>query len=59
MRLATCRSAFTGIAQKDLGTIILYRGVGNIAAIKAERWRLFSDLSRRGSARRCAWGTST
>ncbi len=47
MRLATCRNAFAGIPQKDLGAIMLYSRESNVTPINTERRRLFRDKRRR------------
>src|SRR5436189_6468746 len=61
MRLATWRSAFAGILQKDLGVIVLNRGVGNKSPVETQRRRFFGNHCRNGGlccGCRCARGLS-
>src|SRR6267143_5296076 len=43
MGLATCRSTLAGIPQKDLGAIVLYRGVGNKTPVETQCRRFFGN----------------
>src|SRR5258706_8348080 len=47
-RLAARGCALASIPQKDLRAIVLKGSVGNIAAVKTQRWSLFGNHFRRG-----------